>query len=142
MLFQFPGGSRRISNIREGIMNNLTKTQWGNKPWLVYTLVIYNRSSHCKDTVPKIRNKYSQKWNCGGVVPNSYIHVSVSTFFCSRYLILGQAAVYSVSEESPKKGLFCLRLAYRASKLFSYTLPPWGGDESGNVINTFILVCV
>ncbi len=33
---------------------------------------------HCKDTIPKIRNKYSQKRNCASLSPNFHIHVSVS----------------------------------------------------------------
>ncbi len=34
-------------------------------------------NAHCKDTIPKIPNKYSQKRNWGGHSPNSYLHVSV-----------------------------------------------------------------
>ncbi len=34
---------------------------------------------HCKDTIPKIRNKCSLERNCAATVPpKSYIHVSVS----------------------------------------------------------------
>ena len=36
---------------------------------------------HCKDTIPKIRNKYSQKKELRGYSPNSYIHVSVSDLY-------------------------------------------------------------
>jgi hypothetical protein len=35
-------------------------------------------SMNCKDTIPKIRNKYSQKRKLGGLSPNFYIHVYVS----------------------------------------------------------------
>ncbi len=37
--------------------------------------------THCKDTIPKIRNKYSQKRNCAGRSPNFHIHVSVRDLF-------------------------------------------------------------
>jgi hypothetical protein len=51
---------------------------------MVFTLsVLYSVNSqwpNCKDTVPKIRNKYSQMKLCG-LVPNSYIHVSVSDLY-------------------------------------------------------------
>jgi hypothetical protein len=33
---------------------------------------------HCKETIPKIRNKYSLKRNLHGLSPNFHIHVSVS----------------------------------------------------------------
>ncbi len=33
---------------------------------------------HCKDTIPKIRNKYLPGKELRGYSPNSYIHVSVS----------------------------------------------------------------
>jgi hypothetical protein len=32
---------------------------------------------HCKDTMPKIRNKCSQERNCAGLSPNFLINVSV-----------------------------------------------------------------
>jgi hypothetical protein len=34
---------------------------------------------HCKDEIPKIRNKYSQERNC--TATNSYSHVSVSDLY-------------------------------------------------------------
>jgi hypothetical protein len=38
---------------------------------------------HCKDTIPNIRNKYSQKRYCTASVPNFHIHVSVSYLYIS-----------------------------------------------------------
>jgi hypothetical protein len=38
---------------------------------------------HCKDTIPKIRNKYSQKRKLRGLSHNSYIH----SCFCERYTV-------------------------------------------------------
>jgi hypothetical protein len=37
--------------------------------------------AHCKDTIPKILYKYSQKKELHGYSPNSYIHVSVSDLY-------------------------------------------------------------
>ncbi len=36
---------------------------------------------HCKEAIPKIRNKYSQTRNCKASVPNFHIHVFVSDLF-------------------------------------------------------------
>jgi hypothetical protein len=46
------------------------------------TLVEHSISNtHCKDTIPKIRKRYSQKKKLRGYSPNSYIHVSMSDSF-------------------------------------------------------------
>jgi hypothetical protein len=36
---------------------------------------------HCKDSIPKIRSKYSHKMKLHGLSPNSYIHVYVSYLY-------------------------------------------------------------
>ncbi len=36
---------------------------------------------YCKDTIPKIRNKYSQERNCAGISLNFHIHVTVSDLY-------------------------------------------------------------
>ncbi len=40
---------------------------------------------HCKDTVPKIWNKYSQKWNGAASFPNFCIHVSESDLYLQYF---------------------------------------------------------
>jgi hypothetical protein len=40
--------------------------------------------THCKDAIPKIRNKYSQKKKLCGVNPDFHIHVSVSDLYIPR----------------------------------------------------------
>ncbi len=35
----------------------------------------------CKEPIPQILNKYSQKRNCAATVPIPYIHVSVSDLY-------------------------------------------------------------
>jgi hypothetical protein len=48
------------------------------------------RLPHCKDTVPKIRNKYSNPRNetASGLVPNTYIHKSVSDWYITMIGLL------------------------------------------------------
>jgi hypothetical protein len=42
----------------------------------------HGQYSYCKDTIPKIRNKYSQKRKLGGLSPSqSYIHVSMGDLY-------------------------------------------------------------
>jgi hypothetical protein len=45
-------------------------------PFIVSVSLHIGAGAHCKDTLPKIRNKYSQKRNC--ISPTFHIHVSVS----------------------------------------------------------------
>jgi hypothetical protein len=49
---------------------------------MLYVTICYpSLLTYCKDTIPKIRNKYSQKRNCSGLSPNFHIHVSVSDLY-------------------------------------------------------------
>ncbi len=50
---------------------------------LVYTLSRSGTESgaHCKDIIPQIRNKYSQKRILRGLSPNFHIHVSARDFY-------------------------------------------------------------
>jgi hypothetical protein len=46
-------------------------------------MVSYSKRAitHCKDTILRIRNKFSQKRKCGGLSPNFHIYVSVSDLY-------------------------------------------------------------
>ncbi len=51
--------------------------------WAVDPRVGVYLSVHCKETITKIRNKYSQKRHLRGLSPNFYIHVSVRDLYIS-----------------------------------------------------------
>ncbi len=64
--------------------------------------------THCKDSKPKIRNKYSQKWNCAPSVPIPtfvflwviYIIPRSLCLFCYRKIGGPILRIYTVGEES------------------------------------------
>ncbi len=46
----------------------------------------------CKDTVPKIRNKYSQQWNCATSFPTVFLHSCI----CERFIYSHSLSVHLV----------------------------------------------
>ncbi len=50
-------------------------------PFQLKNFPVFLRSVHCKDKIPKFRNKYSQEKEYRGLSPNFHIHASVSDLY-------------------------------------------------------------
>ncbi len=48
---------------------------------------------HCKDTIPKILNKYSQVRNCNATVQSQFLH----SCFCERFIYSSDRSAYSAA---------------------------------------------
>jgi hypothetical protein len=64
---------------------------------------------HCKDTIPKIRNKYAQESKCTDTVPIPTFIIN-DLCLCERFIYSPDRSAYSAAgkKAGPKVGILCL----------------------------------